>query len=63
LSVLAHADHIVLIGNNETEILQLFVETENTASKLGLQINQGKTKYILVERKNTLKQKNRTFEN
>jgi hypothetical protein len=29
---------------------------ENAARKLGLQINQGKTKYMIVERKNTLKQ-------
>jgi hypothetical protein len=34
---------------------------ENVARKLGLQINQEKTKYMLVERKNTLK--NSTFEN
>jgi cytochrome oxidase assembly protein ShyY1 len=30
---------------------------ENVARKLGLQINQEKTKYMIVERKNTLKQK------
>jgi hypothetical protein len=30
---------------------------ENVARKLGLQINQEKTKYMVVERKNTLKQK------
>jgi hypothetical protein len=29
---------------------------ENAARKLGLQINQGKTKYMIVERKNSLKQ-------
>jgi hypothetical protein len=30
---------------------------ENIARKLGLQINQEKTKYMIVERKITLKQK------
>jgi hypothetical protein len=30
---------------------------ENIARKLGLQINQEKTKYMKVEKKNTLKQK------
>jgi hypothetical protein len=30
---------------------------ENVARKLGLHINQEKTKYMIVERKNTLKQK------
>jgi len=29
---------------------------ENIARKLGLMINQGKTKYMIVERKNSLKQ-------
>jgi hypothetical protein len=38
------------------EIRQLFVEMENVASKLGLQINQGKIKYMKAERKNILKQ-------
>ena len=51
LNVLAHADDIVLIGKNEIEIRQLFVEIENIARKLGLHINQGKTKYMIVERK------------
>ena len=45
LNILAYADDIVLIGENEIEIRQLFVEMENIARKLGLQINQEKTKY------------------
>jgi hypothetical protein len=35
---------------------QLFVEMENVARKLGLQIKHEKTKYMIVERKNTLQQ-------
>ena len=42
---------------------QLFVEMENNARKLGLQINQEKTKYMIVERKHFLKENNRSFEN
>ena len=38
------------------EIRKLFVETENIARKLGLEINQEKTKYMIVERKSSLKQ-------
>jgi hypothetical protein len=57
LNILAYADDIVLIRKNEIEIKQLFVELENAARKLGLQINQEKTKYMIVERKNTSKQK------
>jgi hypothetical protein len=32
------------------------IEMENAAIKLGLQINQEKTKYLIMERKNNLKQ-------
>jgi hypothetical protein len=61
LNVLAymHAHDIVLIGKNESEIRQFFVEMGNTAGKLGLQINQEKTKCVIVERKNSLKQNKR----
>jgi len=51
LNVLAYADYIALIGKNEIEIRQLFVEIENIARKLGLNISQGKTKYMIVEQK------------
>jgi len=43
-------------GKNEIEIRQLFVEMENIARKLGLQINKKKPKYMIVERKNSLNQ-------
>jgi hypothetical protein len=56
LIILSYAYIIILIGKNEIEIRKLFVEIENIARKLGLCINQGKTKYIVVERKNSLKQ-------
>ena len=56
LNKLAYADDIVLIGENEIEIRQFFVEMENIDRKLWLQINQEKTKYMIVERKNSLKQ-------
>jgi len=56
LSVFTYADDIVLIGKNEIEIGQCFVQIEDTARKLGLHINQGKTKYMIVEQKNSSKQ-------
>jgi len=56
LNILAYADGILLIGKNEIEIRKLFVEMENIARKLGIQINQEKTKHVIVERKNSLKQ-------
>ena len=58
LNILAYVDDILLIGKNEIEIRQLFVEMENIARKLGLKINQEKPKYMIVERKNILKQNN-----
>jgi len=51
MNILAYANAIVFIGKNETEITQLFVEIKNIARKLGLQINQGKTRYMIVEGK------------
>ena len=54
-NVLAYADDIVLIGRNKTEIRQLFVETENTARKLGLHINHEKTNHMIVEWENSSK--------
>jgi hypothetical protein len=55
LNILAYADDIVLIGKSEIEVRKLFVEMENISRKFGLQINQEKTKYMIVERKNNLK--------
>jgi len=54
LNVLAYADDIALIGKNEIEIRK-FVEMENIARKFGLQINQEKAEYMIVERKSSLK--------
>ena len=51
MNVLVYADYIVLIGKNEIEVRQRFVEIENIARKLRLHINQGKTKYMIVEQK------------
>ena len=56
LNILAYADDFVFIGKNEIEIKKLFVEMENIARELGIQINQEKIKYVIVERKNSLKQ-------
>ena len=55
LNISACADDIALIGKNEIEIRKLFVEVENTARKFRLQISQEKTKYMIVERKKSLR--------
>jgi len=55
LNILAYADDIALIGKNEIEIRKLFVEMENIARKFGLQMNHEKTKYMILEKKSSLK--------
>jgi hypothetical protein len=67
LNILAYVDGIALIGKNEIEIRKLFVEMGNITRKFRLQINQEKTKYMIVEslKKNKtghLKIKNYKFE-
>jgi len=44
------------LEKKEIEIRKRFVEMENVARKLGLQIRQEKTKYMILERKNSLKE-------
>jgi len=55
VNILAYTDDIVLIGKNEIVIRKFFVKMENIARKFGLRINQEKTTYMIVERKNNLK--------
>jgi hypothetical protein len=53
LNIQAYADDIALTGKNEIEIRKHFVEIEYITRRL--QINQENTKYMTVERKNSLK--------
>jgi len=59
LNILAYANDTTLIEKNEMEIRKLFVEMEIISRKFRLQINQEKTKYMIVERKNSLKENKR----
>ena len=54
LNILTYADNIALIGKNEIEIS--ICRNGKHCQKFGLQINNEKTKYMIVERKNSLKQ-------
>jgi len=58
VNILANANDTALIGKNEIEIIKFFVEMENISRKFRLQINQEKTKYMIMKRKNSL-QKNK----
>jgi hypothetical protein len=55
LNISAYGDGTALTGANEIEIRKIFVDVENIAREFGLQINQEKTKYMIVERENSLK--------
>jgi len=57
LTILAYADDIALIVKNEIEIRKPFVEMANIARKSRSQINQETTKCMIVERKNSFREK------
>ena len=54
-NILAYEGDILLIVKNEIQLKQFFVEVENTARLLELHINEEKTKYKIVEWKNSSK--------
>jgi hypothetical protein len=55
LNILAYADGHCINWEKWNRNKKIFVEMENIARKFGLWINQEKTKYVIVERKNSLK--------
>ncbi|KAI5722453.1 hypothetical protein M8J76_008557 [Diaphorina citri] len=48
--IFAYADDIVLAGENEQELRRLLVELVEAAARVGLTINQKKTKYLVLQR-------------
>ena len=48
INIMAYVDDIILIGESELEIRQLIIELEENARKIGLKINQEKTKYMIL---------------
>jgi len=57
LNVLAYADEIALIRKNETEIRILFFRNGKHCWDVQTTDKPRKTKYVIVERKNSLKKK------
>jgi hypothetical protein len=55
LNILAYADDIVLIGKKWNRNKKTFCRNRKITRKSGLWINQEKTKYMIVERKKSLK--------
>lgn len=44
---------IVIIARNANELKELFLRLERRAEKMGLKINESKTKYMKITRKET----------
>lgn len=51
--ICAYADDIVIISRKEIELKDLFLRLEERAKEMGLRINENKTKYMRVTRKET----------
>jgi hypothetical protein len=51
--ILGYADDIVLVGRNITALWELLIELEKEGKKVGLNIKEGKTKYMKVTRNHT----------
>ena len=49
--MLAYADDIDIIGRTQSDVNGAFVSIEAEAAKMGLTVNEGKTKYMLSSRK------------
>lgn len=52
IPLLAYADDKVLIDKSQDEVKQLCERLNDTAQKVGLQINEQKTEYMIIGRQN-----------
>ncbi|XP_055382796.1 uncharacterized protein LOC129612958 [Condylostylus longicornis] len=48
--IMAYADDVVIIGRSVRAMCEAFVKIENETSKIGLKINEAKTKYLEMSR-------------
>lgn len=51
-SILVYADDIVILGNTRQEIIETASELLETSKKMGLCVNQEKTKFMVLSRSN-----------
>lgn len=51
-SILAYADDIIILGNTRQEITQITSELLEASKKMGLYVNQEKTKFMVLFRGN-----------
>lgn len=48
--ILAYADDLVIISRNKSELQEVFIQLEEAAKKVGLSINQNKSKFMITAR-------------
>jgi sorting nexin-29 len=53
VQVLAYANDLDIIGRSETDVKEAFIKLNNEAQKMGLNINEEKTKYMEITTKPT----------
>jgi hypothetical protein len=51
IELLAYADDVVLLGESQESLKNIFLKLEKAAAKVGLQCNEGKTAYMCVDRR------------
>jgi hypothetical protein len=53
IRLLPYADDLVLIIESQEELKSLFTRLEKSSAKIGLRVNEEKTKYMVVRKQNT----------
>lgn len=53
VALLAYADDVVLMSNSHNNLKSLFTRLEEMAKKVGLQVNEGKTEYMVMGRRDS----------
>jgi hypothetical protein len=53
VQVLAYADDLDIIGRSERDVKEAFIKLNNEEQQMGLNINEGKTKYMEITAKPT----------
>jgi hypothetical protein len=51
VALLAYADDVVLMSNSHNNLKSLFTRLEEMAKKVGLQVNEDKTEYMVMGRR------------
>ncbi|KAL4149355.1 hypothetical protein QTP88_003317 [Uroleucon formosanum] len=61
INILAYADHIAILGDTEETVRQVCRKLIMMVSKVGLEVNDGKTEYMILSRQNKEYQQGQTM--